>query len=393
MEGGAHIYSEGIDMQTLSRRRFVLLAGLSLSLLGAPYGATSAQAQGKDEFSRVSFTTWDGVGISGTFYPATPAAGKKDKDAVVMLLHDFTHRGGGGSHKDGWDNLASRLQKEGFAVLSFDFRGFGGSTSVDPKFWNFGHNKVLRGSIKAKESINQKEFPAGYYMHLINDIAAARAFLDRKNDSREVNTSNLIVIGGGQGATLGALWMTAEMQRRKDKQSILSPLERGVVPQLDEPEGKDLAGAFWLSISPSLEGRPVSGAVKSALVDVARDGKVPTVLIFGDNDNKSENLAKNYIDAVETVRGKKEPLKLTGKKTIPKTELTGGKLLGEKKPATEFIVKHLNDVMEARGSKEWKPREEKKYAYLWSSPKSRAVAKGVGEELPRPIPGSVIRLP
>jgi alpha-beta hydrolase superfamily lysophospholipase len=380
-------------MRILSRRSFVLLAGLSL--LGGTSRLPAADDKDKAEFARVSFTSWDGVGLSGTFYPSAPASGKKDKDAVVLLLHDFTHKGGGGSHKDGWDDLAARLQKEGYSVLSFDFRGFGNSTSVDPKFWRFAHNSMLRGAKKQAESIDQKYFAAvpGYYMNLINDIAAARAFLDRKNDGREVNTSNLVVIGAGQGATLGALWMSAEMQRRKDKQSILPAIERGAVPQLDEPEGKDLAAAFWLTISPNLEGRNVSSAVKSALVDVGREGKVPTVFIFGDDDQKADNLAKNYLDAMETVRGKKEPLKLTGLKRIPKTALTGGKLIGERKPATDFILKQLNDVMENRGSKEWKQREEKKYAYLWTSPKTRAIpAKRVGEDVPHPIPLPLIRL-
>ena len=191
-------------MRSLRRSHLVLLVGLSLSVLAGTGWMSAAKGQEKPDFSRVSFNSWDGVGLSGTFYPSAPASGKKDKDAVVLLLHDFTHRGGGGSHKDGWDYLAARLQREGYAVLSFDFRGFGGSTSVDPKFWKYPHNSSLKGALKAKESINQKDFPKGYYMNLICDIAAARAFLDRSNDRRELNSSNIIVIGAGEGATLGA---------------------------------------------------------------------------------------------------------------------------------------------------------------------------------------------
>ncbi len=188
-------------MRVLSRTHLVSLAGLSLVLLTAISSESAAAQKEKAEFSRVSFPTCDGMELAGTFYP--PGAGKKDKDAVVLLVHNFSHRGGGGSHGE-WDDLAAKLQKEGYSVLSFDFRGFGGSKSVSPDFWKFRQNQVLRGfrgGAKSAESIDQKDFPGHYYPVLINDIAAARAFLDRKNDMRDVNTSNLIVIGAGQGAT------------------------------------------------------------------------------------------------------------------------------------------------------------------------------------------------
>ena len=120
---------------------------------------------------------------------------------------------------------------------------------------------------------------------------------------------------------------------------------------------------------------------------------MPTVLIFGENDQQSVTLAKNYLEAIETFHGKKEPLKGTGTMTMPKTDLTGGRLLGEKKPATDRIIKQLNDAMENRGSKEWKQREEKKYAYVWTiKGKQTGIAKSVGEEVARPIPPQLLRL-
>jgi alpha-beta hydrolase superfamily lysophospholipase len=307
----------------------------------------------------------------------------------VMFLHNFSRVGGGGSHGE-WDDLAAKLQKKGYAVLSFDFRGFGDSKSVSRDFWKYPHNQVLRGfrrSGKLAESIEQKDFPGYYYPNLINDIAAARAFLDRKNDTHEVNTSNLILIGAGQGATLGALWMSAEMHRQKDL-TPADPLGRFVVPKLDEPEGRDLAAAIWLTISPNLEGRSVSSAVKAALVDVARENKVPTAFFYGKNDGKAANLTLDYRKAITS---KKAELKNTGEKAIPTTDLTGSKLLGERLSTTSDILKQLQRVMDDRGSKEWKKREEEKFRYFWT--KGRAVqAKAAGEKIAHPIPLGMIGL-
>jgi dienelactone hydrolase len=370
-------------MRTLAHSRLVPLAALSFALLA---WAGSASAADEPMSDRVSFPACDGVELSGTFYPKMG----KDKDAVVLFLHDFSPRKGGGSHGE-WDKLAARLQKEGYSVLSFDFRGFGGSKSVREEFWRFRYNqtgipKAYRKGNKPAESIDQKDFTPGYYPALINDVAAARAYLDRKNDGREVNTSNLIVIGAGDGATLGALWASAEMHRQKDK----SPFPVGA-PQLDDPEGKDIAAAIWLSISPNLAGKSVTRAVQSALVDVARENKVPTVMVFGSSDKSGDNLAKNYKSIIEG--GKKVELKNTGTKTIAGTELTGSKLLGGRLETTDWIVKYLNNVMEDRGNKEWKKREEEKSRYFWTvNGRAQKLAKNAGEKVIQPIPPSMLKL-
>jgi hypothetical protein len=386
-------------MLGLSRTRLFLflLAGLAAGLLSGTgrVAAAPEDKKGDAEFKRVQLPTCDGMELDGTFYPA--AAGK-NRDACVLLLHGFTAKKGGGSHQDGWDTLAAMLQKEGYAVLSFDFRGFGGSKSVSPKFWapQNRHNQVLlRGGRKPPDSIDEKDFPANYYSFLVNDIAAARAFLDRRNDAQEVNTSNLIVIGAGEGATLGALWMAAECRRQKDK----APPAIGFVrprPMLDDPEGKDLAAAFWLTISPTLAGIPMRG-LKSALVDTAREGKVPTVFVYGKTDESAAGIADAYLNAIKS---KKDEMKdLTGSKGILGTGLAGSKLLQDKDrlKTGAFIVDQLNRVMDKRGSREWKKREMDKYAYYWTlpwptTPRQTIPAKPAGQDLLNPIPINVSKV-
>src|SRR5262245_41278023 len=186
--------------------RTTLLPGLiALALLGP--AATDALAQGKKANTKnIEFDTSDGVTIKGTLWPN--AGGKRD--AVVILLHNFDPDKGGNRSQDNWPLLAQMLYDDGYSVLSFDFRGFGDSKSVSKEFWNAGHNRApLLKNITAKppDFIEyKKNFNSGYYTYLVNDIAAAKAYLDRRNDAKELNTSNVILIGAGQGATLGAMW-------------------------------------------------------------------------------------------------------------------------------------------------------------------------------------------
>jgi hypothetical protein len=359
-------------MAVLSRS---LLLASTVALVACLLPGGRAAADEKD-VKKVPIPTVDGVDLQGTYYPPAGNA----KDACVLLLHNVSLKGGN-SHQDGWDGLAERLQKEGYAVLSFDFRGFGGSTTVDPaKFWKAPHNAMnLKGAGLATPpaTIDQKTFPPGYYPYLLNDIAAARAFLNRKNDARELNSSNIIVIGAGEGATLGALWMASECHLQKDKAS-LGPIPRP--PMLDDPEGKDLVCGVWLSISPSLAGRPMP--VKSSLT-TAVGLKVPQAFIYGKSDEGSRNYAEGCI---ATINPKKE--KGLTATFAPTTELRGSKLLNEKLKVEGWIASTcLPAAADKHGNREWKKRDADKYGFLWTFPRTPvSIAKRPTEEFLGPIP-------
>ncbi len=87
--------------------------GLSPTGGQSPIGG---QAFAAGDVKAVEITTADGVVLTGTFY-APNAAGKP---AVVML-----HMVGG--QRGDWDTLARQLQAAGFAALTVDLRGHGGS--------------------------------------------------------------------------------------------------------------------------------------------------------------------------------------------------------------------------------------------------------------------------
>jgi pimeloyl-ACP methyl ester carboxylesterase len=365
----------------LLRTRLALAAVFGLSL--SPLSAMGADSDFKPDFKRVPITTFDGVKLEGTFYPNP--GGKKD--ACVLLLHNFDRLKGGDSHSDGWDHLAAKLQEKGYVVLSFDFRGFGQSKTLDnpAKFWGMRHNMALKGAGKQAETIDQKNFPPHYYFQLINDIAAAKAFLDRQNDAGACNTSNLVVIGAGDGAALGTLWLASQCALWRDRNP--NPLGLGM-PIPDDPEIKDVSAVVWLSLSPTVAGH--SAPLRSAFREVGRENKVPIAFLYGQKDAKGANIAKFYL---EESRGTKADLKMTAEKGVPDTDLVGSKLLQEGLQTEDLIVnKYLEFVLEKRGSPARKQRNLEKSRFFWTFPRPGAPgaqtipAKPAGEEQPVGIP-------
>ena len=119
-------------MLSLSRLRTLMLAcGLVIPLIAV--GSIRGQGKGSSD---VDFKTYDGVKIAGKLYTGIGGGGGGKRDAVVLLIPNFDLKKGGGIQQQGYDDLAKALQNEGYTVLSFDFRGFGDSKTVDPvTYW------------------------------------------------------------------------------------------------------------------------------------------------------------------------------------------------------------------------------------------------------------------
>jgi pimeloyl-ACP methyl ester carboxylesterase len=330
-------------------------------LVQAGSALAADKAAAKPQFKTVQIKTVDSVELQGTFFPAV---GGNKQDYCVLLLHTVHPRNGGSSHDEPWDEFAGSLQQAGFDVLSFDFRGFGSSTGVGEEFWDghkFPYNQLIRNARNKPSSINFKDFPPQYYANLVNDIAAARAYLDRRNDQRETNSSNIVLIGAGEGATLGLLWMASECRLQRDSAS--DQLVQ-VTRMLDEPEGRDLACGIWLNISPTVgsRGMPVRDMVK----DVAAKGKVRSVFMYSKTDTQSAMMAKGFVDSANQAAGRKVTL---SKDVAGAGKLWGNKLLGESTDASKWIIETcLKDVVEGRGTRERRSHDGEKYNYFWSFP-------------------------
>lgn len=365
-------------MLFLSRTR--LLAGLALAacLLAATGSsrAQTAKTASKPVTKNIDFKTFDGVTLQGTFYPKQ--SGKKDKEAVVILLHEPNLSKGGSTQQEGWSDLATALQADGYAVLMFDFRGFGESKTVNPDVFYKQHQNttLIRGAAARKSTqISYKDFYARYIPYLVNDIAAAKAYLDRQNDQKACNTSSVIVIGAGESAALGALWMANETRRAKDKSNVLL----GGPPMLGDPESKDLAAGIWLSAGQTFGGVPAPW--RTFVNEVSREQKVPMAFVHGDGDKKGAAFAKSY--SVKASKDKEAGYpRAVG---VSGASSTGHRLLGKDEASEKLILDNLRTIMEKRGSKEWVERKVETSRFWYTQPKSTRplrVNKDQGQDVP-----------
>lgn len=320
----------------------------------------AALAAQETEAEKVRFETCDGVTLRGTYYPA------QGRNApYLLLLHDL----GRHSRATGLQHLAKTLHKEGYAVLAFDFRGHGSSTGVDrDTFWAQPVNrKLVKGC--PDDEIRDDAFDARYHGVLVNDIAAAKAFLDRRNDAGECNSSSLVVIGIGSGATLGAIWVNAEWHRYR---LVASP---GLAAQVARsPEGRYILSAIWLGISPTLGKRRVNWA--SALDLAARQGKVPMLVFFNGEDETSRGPAKSWEKQV------------LGQEKLPYTAsvevLNAGKssptdLLHSRFGTANAIAEYLRMVAPERGE-EWMQHDARNALFVWRIGNQTAQANRPGEK-------------
>jgi hypothetical protein len=322
-----------------------------------------------------------------------------------MLLHGLKEN----SNSKEWTRLARGLQSKGFAVLTFDFRGFGsGTTEVDSTlFWapQNSLNQMIRGP---KDSISSKEFRPAYYPALINDIAAAKAFLDRRNDGNaggaRCNSSNLFLIGSREGATLGAVWLNSEWHRYKVKVNPMGQPQivngfggmiQGVADMQQPSAGSGVVGAIWLTISQRLGvgAGALSVSLESVMVTPAKKQFVPMAFMYGAEDLAAKKLARG-LEAKLVVykkspgakgeKKKDEKYRFTGKWEISDTKLEGeGLLTGLEMP--EKIAEYVDAVVQAK-SNEWVEQDFRKTSYVWV-PGGASAAGGA------PVYGQLIKRP
>lgn len=193
----------------------------------------------------VALTTGDGAKLSARYHPSAESGGKSP---AVLILDDL----GDDARPLVCDEVARGLAKEGCSVLCFDFRGTGKSRGVEPEFWDDPINQKFVKGYKADEppeTIRHADFKPGYLPTLVNDVAAARAFLERRNDARDCNTAQIYVIGFGRGATLGQVWLASEWGRYR-----VSGAQGKVATR---PEGRDVAGCVWVGPQLTLDRQPV----------------------------------------------------------------------------------------------------------------------------------------
>ncbi|MEZ6016926.1 MAG: alpha/beta fold hydrolase [Planctomycetota bacterium] len=121
----------------------------------------------------VSITTKDQLLLAGSYW----APKSKDKAPAALLIH------GAGSDRTSLDELGEYLVKKGFAVMSLDVRGHGGSV-CEAADWSKATDD------KARENL---------WGLAARDVDAAAEYLLQRS---EVHSTNLSVFGIGSGCAL-----------------------------------------------------------------------------------------------------------------------------------------------------------------------------------------------
>ncbi|MGK0482777.1 MAG: dienelactone hydrolase, partial [Planctomycetota bacterium] len=154
--------------------------------------ATSALVIGDsvpDTANAVSFTTSDGQLLSGSYFAPKVAKKRTAPAPAALLIHDARKTRGG------FHELATYLQKKGFAVLTVDLRGHGDSETPECCF------------DKADEKAQQNIWSLS-----TRDVDAAADFLMAQEG---VHSSNLSIFGVGSGASLA-------VRRARDDENVRS---------------------------------------------------------------------------------------------------------------------------------------------------------------------------
>jgi pimeloyl-ACP methyl ester carboxylesterase len=308
-------------------RFWVGFAALAFGLAAlAP--TTPAQTAGKDKAvkdyykERVPIPTADGVDLDGTFY--RPKGANPGTNApCVMLIHRYNSD----RTKGEWNALAEKLQDKGFAVLAFDLRGHGNSTQISQPsvFWSqpWNRNGISRAS-ERRTSIAAADFHRAYFPMLVNDLVAARRFLDTKHDARECNAGSLYVVGAQEGAALGLLWLAYEADRKV-------PATIGVfgVPASYRAAIDDVAGCCWLGAT--IRPQNINFNVTDWLnrFPAIRE-KVPMCFFYGEDNRADAETARNLYDHVTRKVSGRDKHKLDVKFPLPKTRLAGQDLLTQR---------------------------------------------------------------
>ncbi len=382
------------------RQHLQTIASLGLVSPSVFTGLARAQDAKPD---RVKFSTCDGVTLEGSFYPGS--MGKKG--STFLFLHQPQPKANTSTQAN-FVPLAEELAKKGHSSLLFDFRGYGNSTSVAPEFWNLAddpvtglpghpHNKLLGQTLAMRRpaSISATMFPARYLWALVNDIAAAKMFLDERNDRGDCNSSSLYVVAEGEACPLASLWMASQFSLKRVEITSSAPMIRGNVfrPRITQNEritktypveGLDLMAGIWLSYKPSVGGlnAPVDRWLREITSNKYGKNRAQMMFLYGAKDNDAKATAKRLLSSVrpgydpekpakDPKPGDKAPMKAPSDQLytlglpVPDCNLNGSKMLRPEFSAQGGIVDYVGKFGESRTVTEATQRNNRSTAMIW----------------------------
>jgi hypothetical protein len=315
-----------------------------------------------------SFTTQDGLGIRRYWF----SAGKGSADAVLMFPAP------GKKITDSWINLGKALQREGFSVMLFDWRGCGMSGPergerilVKPEAFETDiMYKHAPKSITTK-GLDWNQMSGRYKDTIMYDLMGARFALDKQNDAGQCNTNRIWLISEGTGAHLALAWIAAESQRNT---TYVRANRFDDKPPTYTPASLDYIGLVSLSYSPFPLAQSVySGALPSAGRYIKEtnehlDRRLAMVMIHGKKEgaSASKTMLSKYVSTgnEEEMRRRFKYLKEIDTTSVGK-DLRGIDLIPADKDAfgtQAYIIKAMTELRDKNDAgKERTQRDADKY--------------------------------
>ena len=199
---------------------------------------------------------------------------------------------------------------------------------------------------------------------LVNDMAAAKFFLEEKlNNSEECNVDEMILVGAEDGASIGALWLAAEWARKKPIYKFdMFTMREVYVGDGPDSGGRDIAAAVWLSLRTNLGGtksqQPVLGWLNRAQRGRQSAGlsEGPHVLLPRRRGQGRQQAGQGA--ARHRHQQGQEAAKTPSAVELPKTNLAGSELLKGDVGTDDFIARYVTDkVMKDRPMSIWTKRD------------------------------------
>jgi pimeloyl-ACP methyl ester carboxylesterase len=326
----------------------------------------------------VELKTADEVTIQATYYPGP----ENRRCKCVLMLHDL----GQNRKEANWRRLAERLNRDGYAVLAIDFRGHGGSTRVAPSFWEQPFNRSVQPG--SGERILYSSFPLNYPLAMVNDVQAAKAFLDEKDRAGQVDAANLVLIGARAGAVVGSFWIAAETHRYRPADNG-KPGAPGAVPVLSNvPESKHITGAIWIDFAIRINRSSVLNAERTWLTAIGQQ-QIPMYFLYGALDSaaqKETTLAVNISQQVGRFNGSR-PM------PIPNTRDAGHVLLNPDLATETLVAGTVLQLFTRPDGAAFLPRPAQ-VASWWTFPTGQSVpARQDGEAVYHLVPGDRLGVP
>jgi predicted esterase len=260
--------------------------------------------------------TADGVELVGDFYKPPENVGKRAP--CVILLHAVGPNREAASRKD-FGELPKKLQQGGFAVVTFDFRGYGESRTVDPQKYARAHRLAVGSAVSRK--IDSKNFrTVQEFANLANDLVAIKIHLNKLNNEGLCNAHQVALVGIEQGALVGLMWLyneNVDESRIKDVRAA----RMGVAKY----EGEDVLGVVWISMNGMLYKNRLDNRAIAKWMTVVRS-HTATLAFYGQNDRDSKSFWDIFVKVVKPDR-EKDSYETTDVKRLKNTNLTGQKLL------------------------------------------------------------------